>query len=529
MKLMVFLLCAASIYGQGLNPKLLLKPPTSAWPSFNGDYNGQRYSTLSQINQNNVRSLTLAWAFQAHSQALKCTPIEVGGILYFTDPNQVWAVDARTGRQIWHFGRQSGGNYIAQRGVAIYKDRLFFGTPDAHLICLDARTGKKIWDVVIADTAFGFYISMAPLVVKNRLIVGISGDQTDIMGFLEARSPVDGKLLWRWNSVPKPGQPAAKTWPNTEIMDHGGGTTWLTGTYDPELNLIYWGTGNPHPVLSGPVRPGANLYTCTIVALNPDTGKLVWYFQSSPHDTQDRDAVETPILFDANFGGKSRKLLAQASRNGYFFVLDRVTGKCLLSTPFGPENWSEGVNKRGEPIPNLKKQPQPAGTLLDDTGTNWWSPSFDPSTGLFYVNAFHFFVVQYLTRNGSRATSSEHQGGVESMLWSKMMLLAIDYKTGRIRWHRDSRGGGGFYDGESGILTTAGHLLFTGDAYGDLTALNPATGRSLWHVYAGGRVTGCPMTYELNGRQYLLTPIDSVLYAWALPPGGKTPRASSPR
>lgn len=519
-KLMALFLCASSIYAQGLNPAALLKPPTTTWPSYNGDYSGRRYSPLSEIDQSNVQSLTLAWAFQTHSQAIKSTPLEVNGILYFTVPNQVWAIDARTGRQIWHFERQSEGDYIGQRGVAMYQDRLFFGTPDAHLICLDARTGNKIWDVVVADVKFGFYISMAPLVIKNRLIVGISDDQTDIRGFLDARSPVDGRLLWRWYGTPNPGGPGSNTWPNADAMAHGGGVTWMTGTYDPELNLLYWGTGNPHPVLSGQVRPGANLYTCTIVALNPDTGKLAWYFQSSPHDTQDRDAVETPVLIDANFRGRPRKLLAQASRNGYFFLLDRATGKNLLSTQFGPENWSEGLNQRGEPIPDLKKQPQPAGTLLNGTGTNWWAPSFDPATGLFYVNGYHYFLVSYLTRNGSKASASDHQGGVVSPLWSQNMLLAIDYKTGKIRWSRKAPAGDGFGVDGSGILTTAGRLLFTGDTNGDLIALDPATGKSLWHVYAGGNLTGCPMSYELNGRQYVLTAVDSVLYAWALPRAG---------
>jgi alcohol dehydrogenase (cytochrome c) len=518
-KLTVFLLLvwAPAMLAQGLDPRALLKPPTTTWPTYNGDYTGRRYSTLSQIDQSNVHSLTLAWAFQTHQQAMKSTPLEVKGILYLTVPNQVWAVDARTGREIWHFERHSGGNFIANRGVAMYKDKLFFGTPDAHLICLDARTGKKIWEVVVADTTFGYYISMAPLVVKGRLIVGISGDQTDIKAFMDCRSAVDGHLIWRWYSTPSPGQPGADTWPKADAMAHGGGTTWMPGTYDPELNLIYWGTGNPHPVMSGQVRPGANLYTCSIVAINPDTGKMVWYFQASPHDTQDRDANETPIIFDANFHGKPRKLLAQASRNGYFFLLDRVTGKDLLSVPYGPQNWSLGLNKRGEPIPNLKKQPQPSGTLLEDMGTNWWAPSFDPETGLFYVNAFRRALVAYLTRNGSKATQSDHQGAVVTPLWSQAQLLAIEYRTGKIKWEHNGPPVMDYGENGSGILTTAGHLLITGDISGDLMALDPATGKPLWHVYAGGRLTGSPMTYELNGRQYLLTPVDSVLCAWALP------------
>jgi alcohol dehydrogenase (cytochrome c) len=473
----LFLLWAPSIFAQGLDPSALLKPPTDNWPTYNGDYTGRRFSPLSQINQSNVSSLTLAWAFQTHQQAMKSTPLEVNGILYFTVPNHVWAVDA--------------------------------------------RIGKKLWDVVVADTTFGYYISMAPLVVHNHPIVGISGDQTDIKAFLDCRSPVDGHLIWRWYSTPSPGQPGASTWPNADTMAHGGGTTWMPGTYDPELNLIYWGTGNPHPVMAGQVRPGANLYTCSIVAINPDTGIMAWYFQASPHDTQDRDANETPIIFDAIFRGKPRNLLTQASRNGYFFLLDRATGENLLSVTYGPQNWSEGLDKRGEPIPNLKKQPQPSGALLDGMGTNWWAPSFDPVTGLFYVNAYRTIFVSYLSRDGSKATESDHQGATVSPLWSQAQLLAIDYKTGKIRWQRDSSPISGYGEDGPGILTTAGHLLISGDLSGDLDALDPATGRTLWHVYAGGRLTGCPMTYDLNGRQYLLTAVDSVLYAWALPASNK--------
>jgi alcohol dehydrogenase (cytochrome c) len=510
---------AVGLYAQGLDPELLLQPPTNAWPSYNGDYSGRRYSTLSRINRQNVNTLTLAWAFQTRGAALKSTPLEVNGILYLTAPDHVWALDARTGRQIWHFERPSEGDHIGQRGVAMYGNRVYFGTPDAHLICLDARNGKKIFDVTVADVKFGFYISMAPLVVKNKLIVGISDDQTDIEGFLDARDPDDGKLLWRWNAVPRPGQPGAETWPNADAMKHGGGTTWMTGTYDPELNLLYWGTGNPHPVLAGAVRPGANLYTCSIVALHADTGKLAWYFQPSPHDTEDRDANETPVLFDAPFHGKPRKLIAQASRNGYFFVLDRATGEHLLTSEFGPQNWSSGLNRRGEPIPAPAKEPQLNGALFEGMGTNWWAPSFDPQTGLFYVDAHHDFMVTYLTldeADGDKA--SDHQGGANAALWSQNMLLAIGYQTGKIRWRQDrpvSPGGGGNHG--SGILTTAGHLLFTGDGAGDLMALDPEDGKTLWHVYPGGPVTGCPMTYELDGRQYVVTAVNNVLYGWSLP------------
>jgi alcohol dehydrogenase (cytochrome c) len=490
------------------------------WSTHYGDYTGKRYSSLSQINKTNVGTLTMAWAFQTHQQALKSTPLESNGIAYFTVPNHVWAVDARTGRQVWHFQRQSEGNFIAQRGVAVDNDKLFFGTPDAHLICLDVRSGKKLWDVEIADSKFGYYVSMAPLVVKGRLVVGISNDQTDMRGFLEARSMQDGKVLWHWDATPSPGQPGSESWPNEVAMAHGGGATWMTGTYDPDLNLLYWGTGNPHPVLAGKVRAGANLYTCSIVAIQADTGKLVWYFQASPHDTQDRDANETPVIFDAPFHGKPRKLLAQASRNGYLFLLDRVTGENLLSTKFGPENWSAGLNQRGEPIPKPDKEPQISGALFEGSGTNWWAPSFDPQTHLFYVNAHRNFLATYLTLDDAHEEkASDHQGGANTPLWSQAMLLAIDYETGQIRWRRDRPAvpGGGSTSGGAGVLTTGSGLLFSADNSGDLFALDAATGKSLWHVYAGGPLSGSPITYELGGRQYVLTPVDGVLYAWALP------------
>jgi len=518
--LALFLGAVIWAHGQGLAPAALLKPPTDAWPSYNGDYTGKRYSPLDGINRTNVGSLTMAWAFQTRQQAIKSTPLMVNGVLYFTVPNHVWALDARTGRQIWHFQRQSGGNMIGQRGVAMYKDRLYFGTPDAHLICLEARTGKQLWDLEIADVKFGYYISVTPLVVSEKLILGMSNDQSDIAGFLEARSPEDGKVLWHWDATPKPGQPGSETWPNADMMAHGGGATWIPGSFDPDLNLIYWGTGNPHPVLAGKVRPGSNLYTCSIVALNADTGKMAWYFQVSPHDTQDRDANESIVLIDGEFKGRPRKMLAQASRNGYYFLLDRATGESLLSVEFGPQNWSAGLNKRGEPIPKPDKEPQTAGALFHGSGTNWWSPSFSPLTKLFYVNAHDHYMVSYLMLDEqNEQKAADHQGGANSTLWSESMLLALDYVTGKVRWrrdrpnaeNRDASGQG------AGILTTAGGLLFTGDPTGDLIALDATTGKTLWHVYPGGNLTGAPMTYELGGRQYVVTACDGVLYGWTLP------------
>jgi alcohol dehydrogenase (cytochrome c) len=299
-------------------------------------------------------------------------------------------------------------------------------------------------------------------------------------------------------------------------MEHGGGMTWLPGTYDPELNLLYWGTGNPNPVYAAQGRKGANLWTCSIVALNPDSGKLVWYFQASPHDTHDWDNVETPVLFDAEFHGRPRKLLAQAARNGYFFVLDRTTGQNLVSEPFVGTNWSQGVDAKGQPIPNVAKEPKVDGALLNipgGGGTNWIPPSFDPQTALFYVNAVRGYAVTYLTDTDEKP---EGYGGTGHNLWSVPVLEALDYRTGKIRWSHEypTRGSGGL--GGPGILTTAGQLLFTGDPAGNLIAFNPATGGILWHFHLLAPLSNGPMTYELGGKQFLIAGAGDTLYAFAL-------------
>lgn len=387
---------------EGLDPAALLRPATDTWPTYNGDYSGRRYSPLSQINAGNVGSLALAWIFRA-GVTIKSTPLEVNGILYFTAPDQVWAADARSGREIWHYDRPSEGDHIGHRGVGMYKDWLYFTTPDAQLVSLNAGDGSVRWIIPLADPKLGYFSTMAPLVVGDHVIVGVSGDVTDIPGFLDSIDPRTGRLQWRWYTEPQPGELGASTWPNLEAMAHGGGMTWMTGTFDPELNLLYWGTGNPNPVLAGKARPGANLYTCSIVALNPDTGKLVWHYQTSPHDIHDWDSVETPVVFDADYQGKPRRLLAQAARNGYYFLLDRTTGEHLLTAPFIETNWASGYDTQGHPRPKPGAAPSSDGALVEpgsDGSTNWMSPSFDPQTGLFYVTARRIFSVFYYTATG---------------------------------------------------------------------------------------------------------------------------------
>ena len=519
MKLILAVLISAAISvltlsAQALNPAAMLQPPTDTWPTYNGDYTGRRHSPLKQINTLNVGALTLAWVFPAHSATIKSTPLLVNGILYFTVPDHVWAVDARTGRQIWHYHYNSeGGDKIGNRGVAMYGNWLYFSSPDAHLVSLNAKDGTFRWKVELADYKLGYFATVAPLVIHNHVIVGVSGDVTDVPGFLEARDPETGQVQWHWNTQPKKGQPGSETWPkDSDAIEHGGGMTWITGTYDPDLNLLYWGTGNPNPVLAGEGRPGDNLYTCSIAALNADNGKLAWYFQPSPHDVHDWDAVQTPVLFDADFHGTQRKLLAQASRNGYFFVLDRTTGKNLLTAPFIESNWASGVDSTGRPIAKLDKYPMPDGSLVEpasDGSTNWMAPSFDPDTGLFYVSARRIFSVFYKTATGK----PEGWGGRDRNLFSNSVLQAIDYQTGKIRWSHELGDGSDI----AGILTTAGGLLFTADNSQNLLALDAASGKTLWHVNAGGGMESSPMTYELDGKQYVLTAVQDQIFVWTLP------------
>jgi alcohol dehydrogenase (cytochrome c) len=501
------------VAAQGLDPAALLKPATDTWPTYNGDYSGRRFSTLDQINAANINSLTVAWAFRTPGSTLKSTALEVNGILYFTAPDNVWAVDARYGRQIWHYFRKSEGDHIGQRGVAMHGDSLYFTTPDARLICLSAKDGTVRWNVELADYKLSYFATMAPLVVRDHVIVGVSGDVTDLPGFLESRDPETGALQWRWNTEPKPGEPGSETWPkDNDAILHGGGMTWMTGTYDPALNLLYWGTGNPNPVLVGEGRLGNNLYTCSIVALNPDAGKLVWYFQPSPHDLHDWDATQTPVLFDAEFRGKPRKLIAQANRTGFFFVLDRTNGEHLVTAPFIDQTWSKEIDARGRPIAKPEATPTPDGALVEpgsDGATNWMAPSFDPQTGLFYVIARRIFSVYYNTV----MTKAEGWGGRDRNIWANSTLRALDYHTGKVVWNHELGEG----EAGAGILTTAGHLLFTADNSGNLLALDPVTGTTLWHLNIGAELVASPMTYQLDGRQYLLIPVHDVLYAFALP------------
>ena len=503
---------------QGVDPAMLLKPPADAWLTYHGDYSGQRHTTLSAITPGNVHQLTLAWAFQTNqSDSIKATPILANGVVYIATPDNVWAIDARTARQLWRYTyAKNDGFHIGHRGVAVYKDSVYLTTPDAHLVALDARNGKLKWDVVIADARRGYWSTNAPLVIRNHLIVGVSGDFDNLPGVLKSFDPDSGALQWTFYSTPPPGVADPPSGGAT------GGQMWMTGTYDPDLNLLYVGTGNPTPVLNGQARPGDNPWTCSIVALNPDSGTLAWGFQASPHDTHDWDAAEVPVLVDAPFEGTPRKLLLQASRNGYYFVLDRVTGKSLVTLPFAAANWASGIDKDGRPVPNPDKEPLRDGRLVapNEAGaTNYRSPSFDPENGLLVVSAVDAYGLYFFkTEHGAYGWA-----GANSSVWSRAALRAIEYQTGKIRWSHDLGDGAG----SAGVLTTRSGVLFTGDTNGNVMALRTADGSTLWHATIG-RVGNSPVSYELDGRQYVLVGGGSALYAFALPEAPARP-TSDPR
>jgi alcohol dehydrogenase (cytochrome c) len=547
----VMVAVAATMSAQGLDPVLLTKPATDAWPTYAGDYSGKRFSVLSQINQANVKNLSLAWVSHLVAGQGNLNPsipggpghpativggetdepvpvrggghisgavLQVNGILYVSIPDNAWAVDARSGQILWHyFWKTKGGTHIGNRGMGMWHNYLYLETPDDYLVSLDARTGKERWHKVISDFSEQYFSTTAPIVIGNHLLVG-TADDLDAPGFLQSFDLETGDLQWKWYTEPeKMGDPGSETWPNLDSMRHGGGGAWLPGSYDPQLHLYYLGTANPTPAFSGATREGDNLYTSSMVAINVDTGKLAWYFQPSPHDTHDWDAAQSPILVDGVFQGKPRKLLLNASRNGYFFVLDRVTGEHLLTAPYSEGlNWATGIDKRGRPVGDPKKDASPGGALVlpnSDGIVNWEPPTYDPQTGLFYVATTEDYSVFYRTEPNVRALQGLN--GVEEQQVGSLgnYITAIDYKTGKVVWrHAQVSVDGG---GVTGLTTTAGGLLFGGDGNGNLVAYNAVNGEPLWHTHLG-QVSNATETYMLDGHQYILQASGDSLYAFAL-------------
>lgn len=507
-------LLALSAVAQNANAPKSMPGSGDDWPTYNGDYSGRRFSALNQINASNVKLMTLAWTYDSGGDAIKATPIMVHGVLYVSVPDHAWAMDARTGRRLWSWSNHSrGGTHIGNRGMAVYNNWVFLVTPDDYLVSLAALTGKERWRVEIADLKLDFFATVAPVVIHNHVLVSPSIESTDNRGYLDSYDPVTGKLQWRWYTTPDPGAPGSETWPNADAQEHGGGAIWIPGTYDPELNLYYFGTGNPQPVMAGQGRLGENYWANSIVAIDPDTGKMKWFYQTTPHDTHDWDSAETPVLFDALVQGGPRKLVAQANRNGYYFVLDRTNGEHIRTAKFVANNWAKGLDSRGRPISYPEKKPQPAGALVfpsEGGGTNWFPPSMDPETGLFYVRVTRSAAVFYLTNTSPKP---EAWGGIDKTVWNgPSSIKALNAATGKTAWEHDTGKGG-----SSGLLTTAGKILFGGDGSGNAMALDPRTGQTLWHVNLGEAMLNGPITYSLDGHQYVVLAAGAKLFAFTLP------------
>ena len=487
----------------------ILKPAADSWPTYNGDYSGRRFSPLTRITAANAKHLSLAWAVDTPGGQIKATPLIVNGVAYISTPDHAFAIDARTGRELWHYTwlRNRGGIHIGNRGVALFRDTLYFVTPDCNLVALEAATGKEKWFTEICSLEMVYYASIAPVVVKDMLILGVSGDDLDQPGYLDARSPVDGKLIWRWYVTPqKEGDPGLETWPNLDMARHGGGMIWQPVTYDPEANLIYATTGNPQPVIAHKNRPGANLFTASIVALNADTGKMAWYFQSSPRDSHDLDSTQTAVLFDVPGRGR---FVAQAARNGKFFVLDRLTGKAVVSAEYIKTLQFLGYDERGQPVPNPKKDPTPDGNISTGSATNWYPPAYSPQTQLFYVNAARPIGIYYVYDTSDNPMGWGGGGGGGGAAGEEPSIKAIDIRTGEIRWATPKHGGG-----NGGLVVTAGNVLF-GSGSGGIAAYNATTGAPLWASRIGNISNGI-ITYLLDGKQYVLASAGARLHAFVL-------------
>lgn len=522
------ILCLSGIaLGQEITRQNLLdglKNP-ARWLTYSGDYTSQRHSPLTHITPANVDQLTVQWTFQSGLLGkFEATPIVIDGVMYVTGVNNnAWALDARTGRRFWRYQRNLPDRIPVccgwvNRGFAVYKNRLYMTTLDAHLIALDMKTGSVIWDVEIDNYKRGYSGTVAPLVVKDKIVIGIAGAEYGVRAFLDAYDAETGKRAWRFWTVPEPGEPGGDTWP-PGAFERGGGSTWVTGSYDPELNLVYWGTGNPGPDLYGGDRKGDNLYTDAVIALDADTGKLRWHYQFTPHDIHDWDAVQVPILADMNVGGVKRKLMLWANRNGFFYTLDRTNGKLVVAKPFVNTTWAKEIGPDGRPILLPNNAIAKEGTVTCPGvggGTNWNSPAFNPSLGLFFVTArdycdkFYSWSQPFL--EGQYYFGGAFQRDKERGYGA---LMAIDPLTATKKWEFKY-----FAPSSAGVLSTESGLVFAGDSDGNLMAFNARTGKNLWHFQTGGTIFAAPMTFLLDGKQHLILPAGNTLFSFALPGNG---------
>jgi len=505
--------------------QLLTTPVDHNWLSYNGDYTGRRYSALREISRANVSQLRAQWVFHApNSNHLEVTPVVVDGMMFATSANDAYALDAQTGRAVWHYSRPITEGLIDDasqhhnRGVAVWHDRVFMETDNAHLLCLDVRSGHLLWDVAYTDGNPNYGATSAPLVVKDKVIVGTSGGDDGVRGFVAAYDAGTGKESWRFWTIPAPGEFGSSSWPG-ESYKLGGGTTWMPGTFDPELNTIFWGTSNPAPDFDGGPRPGDDLYTDCLLALDPDNGRLKWYFQFTPHDLFDYDAVETPVLVDAVFKDQPRKLIVEANRNGFLYVLDRTDGTFLSGRRFSEKlNWASGIDEKGRPN-RTELKPTEQGTRICPGmvgATNWHSPAFNPETSLFYFMALESCDIYKLkaqkfvpgqTYYATGASRSESDR-------SQKILLAYSLDGDQPAWRYVQSGNG---HSSAGVMTTAGGLVFFGDDAQSFEAIDATTGKSLWHFNTGQNISASPMTYAVNSKQFVAVAAGSDIFTFTLP------------
>lgn len=514
-------ICFAATASAQVSPERLLnasKEPQN-WLMYNGDYAGRRYSTLNQIGIGNAGFLAPKWAYQTMAGGkFETTPLVVDGVLYGTgQDDRAFALDAKTGRPIWQYQRALPGDVRpccgrVNRGLAILGDKLFMGTLDSHVIALDTKTGNIVWDVTAVDYTKGYSFTLAPLVIKNLVLVGVSGGEYGIRGFIDAYDAATGERKWRFYTIPGKGEPGNETWEG-ESWKIGGSPAWITGTYDPETNTTFWTTGNPSPSNRGIGRAGDNLYSNSLLALDPDTGKLKWYFQFTRHDEHDYDATQVPVMIDD--GGQ--KLIAQANRNGFFYLIDRTDGKFVLATSYAKVSWSKEKDANGRPIPSADSSPTPDGNRVCPGAagaTNWMSPTYDPQTKLFYVTAreqcdvFSTAPQPYDAGHAYYGSAYFPNEDAEPFYGA---LRALDLKTGKTAWEWKH-----VSPTWSGVLSTAGGVVFTGDAEGNFIALDAKSGKPLWHFQCGASVYSSPMTYAVDGKQYVIVAAGSTLFAFGL-------------
>jgi alcohol dehydrogenase (cytochrome c) len=498
--------------------------PKMDWPHYDGSYTSNRNSPLDQINTTNVGKLSLKWMFPVPgAPRLEATPEVVDGIMYVTAANTVFAIDARSGRQLWMYkrpttpgllGEAAGG---ANRGVSISGTRLFVLTDNAHLLALDKNTGKLLWDTPMTDWPKSQYsASGSPLVVGDLVMAGVAGGEEGTRGFVAAYQTETGEQAWRFWTIPLPGDKEASTWIGS-ALEHGCGATWMSGSYDPQLDLLYWGVGNPCPDFNGADRKGDNLYTDSVVALNPKTGVMKWYYQFTPHDTHDWDADEPILLVDETFAGKPRKLLVQANRNGFFYVLDRTNGELLLAKPFTSKNtWASGYGEDGKPILLPNSDPTPEGTLVcPSSGTNWYSASYNPILKLFYLSVSDTCTITTLIPAPFEMGKRLFNGTGKSVPGGTRSFRAIDIQTGKTVWDYVQTPGPS--TSASGTLSTNGGLVFFGEDSGLFTAVDGKTGKPLWHWTANESFRASPMSYMVGGKQYICIAGPAGFLAFGLP------------